>query len=479
MRRKSLEIIAVVVFMVCLIITPAWAVPGVINYQGKLTNTSDCVLTGDYQIHFSLYCAETGGTASWGEEQSVSVDQGIFSVPLGKVTPLPVSLFDGDNLYLEMAIQNPETGVPEILSPRQRLTSTAYAMKADHAATAVTAVTAATAATADTAVTAANAGHAVSADSATNATKADTAIKAENATSATNADHAIAADNANSATNAGYASTAGNADTVDGKHASELGGGGDGYSLDAADGTPTDAVYVDNEGKVGIGTTSPKGHLDVKDGLAHALINGSNIQFDSSSYPSGRYYYIASTYTEGGYQMGGAFAVRDHTAGEYRWVISPSGNVGIGTVSPSYRLHVAGDAMANHWYTSSDSRLKENITPLTNAIEKVSALRGIYFNLKGEPASKREVGVIAQEVEAVLPEVVSEDAQSYKSVDYSKLTPLLIEAVKGQQAQIEALKAENEAAVRELRAQDEARQAQIEVLKALVCQDHPEAQVCQ
>ena len=54
----------------------------------------------------------------------------------------------------------------------------------------------------------------------------------------------------------------------------------------------------------------------------------------------------------------------------------------------------------------------------------------IYFNNKGESPDKREVGVIAQEVERVLPEVVSEDAEGYKSVDYTKLTPLLIEAVK-------------------------------------------------
>ncbi len=85
-------------------------------------------------------------------------------------------------------------------------------------------------------------------------------------------------------------------------------------------------------------------------------------------------------------------------------------------------------------------RGKENITPLTKAIDKVSALRGIYFNLKGESPSNREVGVIAQEVEKVLPEVVSEDTQGYKSVDYSKLTPLLIEAVKELKTQNEGLK---------------------------------------
>jgi len=167
-------------------------------------------------------------------------------------------------------------------------------------------------------------------------------------------------------------------------------------------------------------------------------------------------------------------------SGEFTGNLYANGNVGIGTTTPSYTLHVIGDiAYTGNIYDVSDLRLKENIAPLTNAIDKVSALRGIYFNLKGEPASKREVGVIAQEVESVLPEVVSTDAQGYKSVDYSKLTPLLIEAVKelktkdeARQTQIESLKAENEAMERELKAQNEA-------LKALVCQDHPAAEICQ
>jgi microcystin-dependent protein len=130
---KRLGLAVALVSLICLLSSSVMAVPGVINYQGKLTNTSDCVLTGNYQIHFFLYCAETGGTPSWDEEQNVYVDQGLLNVQLGKKTPFPPGLFDCDGLYLEMAIPNPDTGIPEILSPRQRLTSTAYAMRADHA----------------------------------------------------------------------------------------------------------------------------------------------------------------------------------------------------------------------------------------------------------------------------------------------------------------------------------------------------------
>ena len=104
-------------------------------------------------------------------------------------------------------------------------------------------------------------------------------------------------------------------------------------------------------------------------------------------------------------------------------------------------LHVDG----NITYTGSisdvsDIRLKENITLLKNGIEKISCLQGIYFNNKGESLDNREVGVIAQDVEKVLPELVSTDKQGYKSVDYTKLTPVLIEAVKELKAENELLK---------------------------------------
>jgi hypothetical protein len=110
----------------------------------------------------------------------------------------------------------------------------------------------------------------------------------------------------------------------------------------------------------------------------------------------------------------------------------------------------------------SDIRLKENITLLRGAIEKVSALKGIYFNFKGESSDNREVGVIAQDVEKVLPELVSTDKQGYKSVDYTKLTPVLIEAVK-------ELKAENELLKQRLETQEKTlQQIQTVIMKGAV-----------
>jgi hypothetical protein len=97
----------------------------------------------------------------------------------------------------------------------------------------------------------------------------------------------------------------------------------------------------------------------------------------------------------------------------------------------TYNLEVSGSIRASDALLSnSDERLKENIYPIDNALSRVSQIEGVYFNWNNK--TERQVGVIAQQVEKVLPEVVSEDKDSYLSVDYSKLVPLLFEAINEQ-----------------------------------------------
>ena len=106
-------------------------------------------------------------------------------------------------------------------------------------------------------------------------------------------------------------------------------------------------------------------------------------------------------------------------------------------------IRCAGDIVAYY----SDERLKDKKGNIENALEKVLSLNGFYYE-PNEVAQelgykkKLEVGVSAQEVEAVLPELIRDApiGQGYKTLDYGKLTPLLIEAVKEQQKQIEELK---------------------------------------
>ena len=93
----------------------------------------------------------------------------------------------------------------------------------------------------------------------------------------------------------------------------------------------------------------------------------------------------------------------------------------------------------------SDSRLKDNITPLTNSLDKVKSLRGVEFDWNsGVNEGTHDVGLIAQDVEAVLPEAVGTQEDGYKNLAYTKVIPLLVEAMKEQQVMIDALKAEIE-----------------------------------
>lgn len=101
----------------------------------------------------------------------------------------------------------------------------------------------------------------------------------------------------------------------------------------------------------------------------------------------------------------------------------------------SGNLTLAGDVTAY-----SDSRVKENVVTVKNAIEKVNALRGVYYNRIDSEDKRTKLGVIAQEILEVVPEVVGQDNDGMYNVSYGNLAGLFIEAIKEQQTQIEQLK---------------------------------------
>lgn len=102
-------------------------------------------------------------------------------------------------------------------------------------------------------------------------------------------------------------------------------------------------------------------------------------------------------------------------------------------------IKAKGDVVA---YSSSDKELKDNILPIQNALEKVKQIGGYTFDWNDKQIIHKghDVGVIAQEIESVLPEVVITRDTGFKAVKYEKIVPLLIEAIKEQQTQIEELK---------------------------------------
>lgn len=131
-------------------------------------------------------------------------------------------------------------------------------------------------------------------------------------------------------------------------------------------------------------------------------------------------------------------------------VIKENGFIGMGNATPTVRLQVTGDIIANSIAGSSDIRFKKDIAPIENPLAKVMQLRGVNFNWNTSAypqrmfSEKRTMGFIAQEVEKVVPEIVQSEntIEGYKSVQYDKVVALLVEAVKAQQKQIQQLKRE-------------------------------------
>lgn len=135
MKIKKLCITGFIFLTSVFLSLSAWSVPGQISYQGQITDQGGTPLDGTFNMRFSLYVTKTSGTPLWQEEQNVVVNDGIYNVQLGSVYPLISDDFEGDEVYLEIGLLNTDTSTWEILSPRQKLTSTAYAFQAENALT--------------------------------------------------------------------------------------------------------------------------------------------------------------------------------------------------------------------------------------------------------------------------------------------------------------------------------------------------------
>ena len=166
--------------------------------------------------------------------------------------------------------------------------------------------------------------------------------------------------------------------------------------------------------------------------------------------------------------------------------LTSNGRVGIGMPNPSQKLQVgmSGDgsvALANAWNTFSDIRLKRDLVKIPDALDKLLGLNGYYYYWKKGGDQGRQVGVIAQEVEEVLPELVKTGSDGIKTVDYPKITAVLIEATKKIKADGDQLKVENlqlkadstekDAAIEQLKSDNDA-------MKAVLCEIRPRASFC-
>ncbi len=198
-------------------------------------------------------------------------------------------------------------------------------------------------------------------------------------------------------------------------------------------------------GDLGIGTTSPtapldlgaikldKGNGDVSVGSdiflgAQGLIASEHnlfINIDSDGNSTGDLYIGKGTETNAATKL---------------LTILNTGNVGIGTAAPSEKLHVIGNILASGTITSSDRRYKKEIANIENASELLAKLNPVSYSFRidefaGQFDDKKHYGVIAQEIENVLPELVYTNKDGYKAVNYTDLIAILIKAFKEEKAE--------------------------------------------
>jgi hypothetical protein len=207
-------------------------------------------------------------------------------------------------------------------------------------------------------------------------------------------------------------------------------------------------MRITNGGTVGIGSSGPAAWVSSRQviqmgrGAAAcdtAVSNGGSTIFSNNFYYDGADKAIATGYSQG--------IVFNPTNAGTTQIVSTSGtNTGGNTITFTGGPYVS--AGGTSWTSSSDERLKDIIEPLSNGLEKVASIRAVKFSWKDDPNQTTNVGVIAQDVEAVLPEIVSktqrygsDDQTEYLGVSYDLLAPLLIAALQEAKDKIETLEA--------------------------------------
>ena len=227
-------------------------------------------------------------------------------------------------------------------------------------------------------------------------------------------------------------------------------------------------MLIDSNGNVGIGSTitAPTSTLHVGGDIKFTgILYHGDEEFQSSYWEkagNNELYYTAANVGIGTNNP----AQKLHVNGGN---IVTSGRIGVGTTSPEQKLHVVGQIVATNKITSfydySDERLKTDIKPIEDPLNIIEQLNGFYYkpnelaNSFGIESKHRELGLSAQEVKKVLPElvdlapldivrdendnIVSKSGENYLTVSYDKMIPVIIESIKKLNSEIKLLKEEN------------------------------------
>ena len=201
-----------------------------------------------------------------------------------------------------------------------------------------------------------------------------------------------------------------------------------------ADGASKNLMTLANSGNVGIGTATPSAKLHIKQSSELA---GGGLRLERSADTN-----VWDLYANSAAYLNIAYNTSDIMT------ISNGGNVGIGTTSPSHKLHVVGTAglsTGTAWTNTSDIRLKDVRGKYEHGLDAIMKLNTIRFNYKEGnplelPSDKEIVGFIAQEVKEVIPEAVVEREDGYLELNVDPIHWALVNATQEQQEQIETNK---------------------------------------
>ena len=208
-----------------------------------------------------------------------------------------------------------------------------------------------------------------------------------------------------------------------------LGGANPGLNF-VESGVADGRLFLKAGGNIGIGTVNPQRQLQIGDDVI-------GLSFDPGTTPNA-----------------GVLRFGDNTGWKLHFGRSREASGGalnrgtaglLMTIQDNGDVIVKGSVQARSFPTTSDAKYKTDIAPLTDVLAKLDKLRAIVFSWNGLPESQdhradhKEVGVIAQEIEAVFPELVTTWDEGYKAVDYGRFSAVLLEAIKELKANVDAL----------------------------------------